>query len=69
MTEEFRTELSNMSEHDKGRLLQCIFCSLDPAKCGASEKEEDSKGMCKKYVGNVLFETKRRADEDTGLNP
>ena len=58
MTDQIKSELSKMSEHDKARLMQCIFCRLDPMKCGASDKDEDKKGMCRKYVGTVLFERK-----------
>ena len=63
MDKSIRAELSKMSEHDKSRLLQCVFCHLDPMKCGADEKDEDSKGMCKKYIGTVLFEPKRKEEK------
>ena len=34
---------------DTERLIQCILCDKDPEACGASEKDEDSEGLCLKY--------------------
>ena len=38
-----------LSDHDKLRLLQCIYCMNDPNDCGCTEKNEDKNGMCKRY--------------------
>lgn len=41
----------SLSDHDKLRALQCIYCEHDPGTCNCTEKDEDEKGMCKKYIG------------------
>ena len=45
----------DMSPKDKERLLQCVFCQRDPANCGCDENNEDENGLCKNYIGQVLF--------------
>ena len=39
-----------LSDHDKLRLLQCVYCMNDPYDCGCTEKNEYKNGMCKKYI-------------------
>lgn len=43
-----------LSARDKIRLLQCVFCKNNPETCGCSERNEDEKGMCKKYNGHKM---------------
>ena len=42
--------LNNLSEQDKYRLFQCVWCGNDPGTCGADHKDEDEHGYCKKFV-------------------
>lgn len=51
-------EIRNLSQHDKNRLFQCVFCARDPETCGCTEKDEDYKGFCVCYRS-------RREDGDT----
>jgi len=47
---EFTKQLPNLSDNDLLRLAQCVFCGRDPGTCGCTEKNEDSKGMCKRFT-------------------
>lgn len=37
----------NKRASDIERIVQCIICAKNPAKCNATEKDEDERGMCK----------------------
>lgn len=50
--------LRGLSPNDKIRLLQCVFCNRDPDTCGCTEKDENDKGMCKKYSCREKAEAK-----------
>lgn len=45
----------DISPKDKVRLLQCAFCQQDPAICGCDENNEDEYGLCKNYIGQLVF--------------
>lgn len=42
-----------LSDNDKLRLLQCLYCVHDPGVCGCTEDDEDEQGMCKYYRMDV----------------
>lgn len=55
MNQEIKAAIHDMSPKDKERLLQCVFCRNDPMSCGADDADEDIHGLCKNYLGDVLF--------------
>ena len=50
-----KTAIRNLSQKDKARLLQCVFCKHNPDTCGKSEADEDADGMCKDYLGDIVI--------------
>lgn len=55
MNHEIKAAIHDMSPKDKERLLQCVFCRNDPMSCGADDADEDIHGLCKNYLGDMLF--------------
>lgn len=51
-------EIRNLSQHDKIRFIQCVFCARDPETCGCTEKDEDNKGFC------VCYRSREDGDTD-----
>ena len=51
--EVMRMRITNKRDYE--RLLQCLKCEKDPAKCGVTEKQEDKNGMCTLYIENPKY--------------
>ena len=56
MKQDIKAQIHSMSAEDKVRLLQCVFCSCDPMYCMLDD--EDDNGLCKNYIGDMLFVSK-----------
>ena len=63
MNQDIKAQIHSMSAKDKQRLLQCVFCKRDPMYCMSEDEDEDNNGLCKNYIGDMLFVPK---DEHIG---
>lgn len=42
---------------DYERLAQCIVCWRDPDTCECTEKDEDERGLCRKFFGGRSYKS------------
>ena len=65
MNQDIKAQIHNMSAKDKERLLQCVLCKRNPMYCMSEDEDEDNNGLCKNYIGDMLFvPTDKERDND-----